>query len=347
MKVAYGRKPADFSLPAGVTGVRIRGLASAVAAEARLGYLRELSAEHDVVHVQNVMNPMALTIATATGRALITVQDHRVFCPGIGKTRPSREACQDAMSTTTCASCLPDSEYRERTLALTAARRDAIAAARLLVLSRYMANELAAAGLPDAEVLPPWVEPDTVDQDLGEKGSGFVLGGRLVPHKGVLDACQAWQDAATGEPLSVAGAGPLEDRLEGTERLGWLAARDLRRLLAQARALLFPSFWQEPFGLLGVESLAMATPVIVADSGGTEEWSGAGCIRVLPGDIPAMTAAIRDLAADPERARSLGREGQAAVKQRFARQAIAARLLKIYAEVAGQNRLPAPARSAP
>ncbi len=333
--VAFGRREANLSLPAGVSGVRMPGLASAVATASRLGRLRELGAEHDVLHVQNVMNPVALTMATATGRALVTVQDHRVFCPGIGKTRPNREACQDAMSTTTCASCLPSREYRERTLELTAARRDAIAEARLLVLSRYMAKELAAAGLPEAEVLPPWVEADPGDHN---RGSGFVLGGRLVPHKGVLDAWKAWQDAATNQPLAVAGVGPLAARLEGSERLGWLAARALRSLLAQARALLFPSFWQEPFGLLGVEALAMGTPVIVADSGGTEEWSGAGCIRVLPGDIPAMAAAIRDLATDPERAHSLGREGQAAVRKHFARQPIASRLLKIYAEVAGEGK---------
>ena len=45
----------------------------------------------DVVHVQNVMNPTALTRLVSSGRAVVTVQDHRVFCPGPGRTPPDRE----------------------------------------------------------------------------------------------------------------------------------------------------------------------------------------------------------------------------------------------------------------
>ena len=292
----------------------VRGLAAALASTARLVRLDELLATAEVVHVQNVMNPVALARAVATGRALVTVQDHRMFCPGPGRTLPEGARCRLPMSDAMCHDCLPDNSYRRRSLELTAARREALRGARLVVLSQYMADELAGAGLPGAVVLPPWVEPGPERIDAGH---GFVLGGRLVAHKAPLDAWRAWRQAESTQPLVVAGAGPLEALLEGADRLGWLTGTLLRATLRRARALLFAARWQEPFGILGLEALAEGTPVVVADVGGTTDWSEAGCLRVPGGDIGAMTDAIRRLDADPDLALRLGREGRAAVAERF------------------------------
>jgi glycosyltransferase involved in cell wall biosynthesis len=231
------------------------------------------------------------------------------------------------MSDAACEGCLPDPGYRGRLLALTRARRDALRGARLVALSRYVAGELEAAGLPAAEVLPPWVEASSLPTEAGE---GFVLGGRLVRHKGVDLAVEAWRRAGVDAPLRVAGEGPAQAGLEAAERLGWLDAAALRGLLRRSRALLFPSLWQEPFGILGVESLAQGTPVVVAATGGTEEWSDRGCIRVRPGDLDAMAEAIRRLAGDLDLARGLGEEGRETVRGRFSRERTEARLAALY-----------------
>jgi glycosyltransferase involved in cell wall biosynthesis len=325
--VACGRHQAGVELPPGVKSLRLRGLGARSASTAGLSGLTELVKRHFPVHVQNVMNPIALHLAVSQATALVTVQDHRVLCPGPGKTRPDGTACRQPMSDSLCAACLGDKEYRERMLAVTRARRDALGKARLVVLSRYMAEELAAVGLPGAEVLFPWVSTGATRSDPGH---GFLLAGRLVHHKGVVQAWQAWRQADTGQPLRVAGSGPLAARLDGAELLGWLSTDQLRHQLRLARALLFPSRWQEPFGILGVESLAEGTPVVVTDSGGTGEWSDAGVIRVPPGDTIAMAAAIRRLADDPQLAVSLGRQGQEMVARRFARASIEARLRALY-----------------
>ena len=336
--VAFGRRDPHVALSDRVSTARVRGLASPVATTSRLADLEAMLAGSDVVHVQNVMNPVALRLAVSTGRAVVTVQDHRVFCPGMGKTLPGGKRCLSRMSDQACAACLPDDAYRRRTLELTEARLGAIAGARrVAVLSRFMARELDAAGLPGALVLPPWVDVGDVPP---EPGSGFVVGGRLVTHKGVLDARDAWRMAGSGHPLLVAGAGPLESSLEveGVIRLGWLGRDELRRTLHGARALLLPSAWQEPFGILGVEALAEGTPVVLADSGGTSEWSDAGCIRVPPGDIGATAVAIRRLADDDGLALELGRAGMAMVAARFSRAAIVPRVAEVYREVAVRER---------
>lgn len=328
--VAYGRHDGDEVLPEGVVGVRIKGLASAVSSKSRLGSLEAMLEDADVTHIQNVMNPVVLAMAVGTGRCVVTVQDHRFFCPGMGKTLPGGLRCETAMSPSTCETCLPDRAYRDRMLNLTTSRRDALRGARLLVLSQYMASELDMMGLTGSEVLSPWVSTSAGRDD---PGFGFLLGGRLVKHKGVLDGYRAWQRTGTEHPLRIAGEGPLECALDGTERLGWLSKAELRRRLSEARALLFPSFWQEPFGILALESLAEGTPVIVAESGGTSEWSSAGCVTVPAGDVTAMAGAIRQLSDDPERAVRLGVEGRETVARRFSRSFIEPKLLALYHEV--------------
>lgn len=329
--VATGRTGRGVPVPADVVVVRIRSLADRHCSTADREQLERLLSECDLVHVQNVMNPEVLEAATATGRAVVTVQDHRIFCPGPGKSLPDGSRCDRPMEERVCAVCLPDSQYRARMLEITSARRDAVRGATLVTLSRYMAAELEAEGLPEPHVIPPWV---TAPPGEPVEGNAFLLAGRLVEHKAPGDAWAAWRRSGSGMALRVAGTGPAEDDLVGAERLGWLDAEDLARELRASRALLFPCRWQEPFGVLGIEALSQATPVIVSRSGGTAEWSGAGCLVVDPGDVGAMAEAIRTLADEPEVARELGRAGQAMVAERFAPSPITARLESLYRAVA-------------
>lgn len=328
--VAYGRRDAGAALPGGVLEVAVRGLAAPVATTARLGRLPTLLANADCVHLQNVMNPVALEMAVGTGRAVATVQDHRVFCPSLGKTLPDGSRCATPMSIAACGACIDDRRYLTRTLELTGDRRDALRGARLVVLSAYMAVELEAAGLPGAEVLPPWVD---VGCPRSRPGDSFLLAGRLVTHKGVIGAWRAWRGSGVQLPLRVAGEGPLGRDLKGCDMLSWLDDRELCLALRASRALLFPALWQEPFGILGVQALAEGTPVVVADSGGTGEWSDEGCIRVPPGDEGAMAEALRRLETNPGEALELGRRGQAMVAERFSKPVIEAKLRQLYSSV--------------
>jgi len=325
--IGFGRDERGGERLDGVEIHRVRGLASRVDSASGLKDLQGLLDAADLVHMQNVMNPTAMRAAAAHDHLVVTVQDHRVFCPGPGKRLPDGAACREVMSDDVCRTCLPDAVYRRSTLDLTRQRLAAVESATLVVLSRYMADELARVGRSDAAVVPPWVGPGPPRET---PGSGFVLGGRLVDHKGVVDGWRAWCLAGRVQPLVVAGSGPLADALDGADRRGWLTSAELHRVLAGARALLFPSRWQEPFGMLGVEALAWGTPVVVADSGGTTDWSGAGCLHVPVGDVAAMADAIRRLAADPDLAAELGRRGHASVATTYSRRRIEPRLHELY-----------------
>lgn len=259
----------------------------------------------DIVHLHNVVNPEVLR--WAAGRpALVTVQDHRAFCPGRGKLTAGGHLCRRAMGEAACAPCFTDDAYFRRLFALTRERLQALARLPVVVLSHYMRRELLAAGLDGdrVHVVPPFVF--ALDRDAPADGPPCVLFvGRLVAAKGVFDAVRAWRAAGVPLPLLMAGTGSGRQALErlGVEVTGWLDRRRLAGTYRRARAVLFPPRWQEPFGIVGLEALSLGIPVAAWRSGGVAEWHPDADLPAW-GDREALAAHLhRAVAASAEPAR--------------------------------------------
>lgn len=135
--------------------------------------------------------------------------------------------------------------------------------------------------------------------------------GRLDPRKGLDTALRAVA-AAPGTTLTVDGRGSAEqrrhlealiadlgvgDRVEFTES----DRSDLPGVYAAADACVFPSEWEEPFGLVPLEAMACAVPVVVTGTGGSGEYlvDGFNCLRFGPGDPAALAGALARLSEDP------------------------------------------------
>jgi glycosyltransferase involved in cell wall biosynthesis len=251
----------------------------------------------DVVHVHTVVNPAILRWAGRRG-AVITVQDHRYFCPGRGRWTLAGEACRIVPSRDACAGCFEDADYFDEVWALTRERLEALRDLRVVVLSRYLRDELGAAGLDAARVsvVPPFVRG--LPRVSAADGPACVLFvGRLTAGKGALDAARAWRQSRVDLPFVVAGAGPLRPELErmGAQVLGWVDRLALAALYARARVMVMASRWQEPFGIAGLEALACGVPVAAWHSGGVGEWHpGDGLVPW--GDVPALARAIQEQA---------------------------------------------------
>ena len=97
--------------------------------------------------MHNVVNPAVLAWAAGVD-AMVTVQDHRFFCPGRGKWTADGRVCGDAMGRETCAGWFDDAGYFRSILELTAQRPEAVRRLRLTVLSSYMRRELIQVGVP-------------------------------------------------------------------------------------------------------------------------------------------------------------------------------------------------------
>ena len=274
--------------------------------------------EFDLVHLQNIMNPLMLEAVIGQAKTVVTVQDHRIFCPWMGKVFPDGKACDVAFSDAACGVCLPEDGYRNSMVDLTRQRLEAIRKAeRHVVLSEYMRGELELVGISTVEVVPPYVE---VEPERTNAGTGWLIAGRFVPHKDLGTAIEAHRLSRTEEPLWMAGKGGEVAGSDRCRHLGWLDPVELRERMRSVRAVLFPSFWQEPFGIVGIQSLACGVPVIAAQSGGMEDWGDAGVIRVPKCDPQAMASAMMEIESDPDAALTLGESGRRSVSEKFGRE---------------------------
>jgi glycosyltransferase involved in cell wall biosynthesis len=296
VQLAVGR--ADEGVPEPCPVRIVRGLDARTHADADLEPVTAAFAP-DVVHLHTVVNPAVLR--WAGGRhAVITVQDHRYFCPGRGKWTLAGEPCRVAPSLEACAACFEDEPYFREVWRLTRERLEALRAMRVVVLSRYMRDELVASGLDPARVfvVPPFVRGARAAM-AGEPPCVLFVG-RLVPGKGALEAARAWRESGVPLPLVVAGAGPLRPDLEraGAQVLGWVDRAGMAALYARARVVVMASRWQEPFGIVGLEALASGVPVAAWDSGGVRDWHPGDGLAPW-GDVGALARAIREQAGRP------------------------------------------------
>lgn len=113
----------------------------------------------------------------------------------------------------------------------------------------------------------------------------WIVGGPQRPHEAVYYEQLESKAAALGI----------------VDRVHFLGQRaDVSRLMAAVDIFCQPNLSPEPFGIVFIEALYAGLPVVASASGGALEIVNASCgILVPPGDVPALTAALRSLLDDP------------------------------------------------
>jgi len=107
----------------------------------------------------------------------------------------------------------------------------------------------------------------TTHRIQSEKNSKIFYIGRLDYEKGVTNLAVAAKQA--GADLEFIGEGP--EREELSQKFpefpihGWLKPDDISRLIVDARALVVPSRYPEPFGLVIAEAIKSGIPVVVSE----------------------------------------------------------------------------------
>lgn len=141
--------------------------------------------------------------------------------------------------------------------------------------------------------------------------------GRLDPRKGFETAIRALERLPLATlDIYYAGEDPYRARLEslaaelgvaGRVRFGSAERDRLAAVYRSADVVLFTPEWDEPFGLVPVEAMACATPVVSTAAGGSGEFlvDGVNCVRVEQRDPAALAGAVERLAADADLRRSL------------------------------------------
>ncbi len=174
----------------------------------------------------------------------------------------------------------------------------------------------------------PWAAtiPNAIDLSLypckPHRGDYLLFLGRFSPDKGAHRAIAVAMEL--GLPLKMAGknrepkerqyfAEFVEPHLgHGIEYLGEVTHGEKVELLQDARATLFPIEWEEPFGLVMIESMACGTPVIATRHGAVPEV-------IEDGRSGVIVESFREMAEALDRADGLDvMECRAYVEERFA-----------------------------
>lgn len=142
----------------------------------------------------------------------------------------------------------------------------------------------------------------------------LLYAGRYDRRKGIEAVVRALADLGAGTTLEVRGTGDRGERdrlaalaveLDVAGRVEFAPPLPAAELAARYRAVdavVFPSEWDEPFGLVPVEAMASGTPVIATGVGGSGEFlvDGVNCVRFAAGDPAALADAVRRLAGDAD-----------------------------------------------
>jgi glycosyltransferase involved in cell wall biosynthesis len=95
----------------------------------------------------------------------------------------------------------------------------------------------------------------------------------------------------------------------------------------------------EAFGVVLLEAMACAKPVIASNLPGVRSVVSAGQdgLLVQPGDVPDLAAKMQALLDDAQRRHEMGQRGCAKVEERYAWPKIIPRLVQVYEEVLGSR----------
>ena len=161
----------------------------------------------------------------------------------------------------------------------------------------------------EAEVVHHGLETELYPLGSGGPAAAFI--GRFAEEKGVHHAIEVAHRA--GVPIRLAGKphwkdegyfrAQVEPRLgkPGVDWMGEAAHGPKVALLGSSLVTLFPIAWEEPFGLVMIESMLCGTPVISFARGSAREVVDPGITGWVVDDLDEMTWRLGELAARPDR----------------------------------------------
>jgi glycosyltransferase involved in cell wall biosynthesis len=146
----------------------------------------------------------------------------------------------------------------------------------------------------------------------GSKKEYLFWAGRMIEKKGPKEAIQIAKNLHI--PLIMAGAitekeyfkKEIQPDIDGTliKFVGEIHENEMLRLYQEAKITLVPIKWNEPFGLVPVESMATGTPVVAYSNGGVKETIIDGVTGYLIEEsshgLEALEGAVQRIYAMPE-----------------------------------------------
>ena len=199
--------------------------------------------------------------------------------------------------------------------------------------------------LPEARtvVVPNGFEPSRLSDGHSRRPRILVLS-RLQPRKGAQPVVEVFARIAADYELHIAGDGPMlpaiSRRAAADPRIvvhGWLDGEDPKLTELLETSSIFVLFSEaENFPVSLLEAMAAGLAIVTTSGTGCADVVGDAALLVEPGDLAGLKAALERLIADPELVRQLGAAGRRRLIEHFTWEHVAARHIKLYAEINAQ-----------
>lgn len=176
-----------------------------------------------------------------------------------------------------------------------------------IAISDFMRVSFISAGVPEDKITTlkhAW----NCSPELKEKqDSGYYLFlSRLVSEKGINTLLTAWallerQYGTKCPTLLIGGEGSEKGKVlkaaaesQKIQYVGYVSGEKKVKLIRECRAMLAPSLWWEPLGLVTYEAYDHFKPMLAADSGGLSETVEDGITGFLhePGNSDSLAASV-------------------------------------------------------
>ena len=169
-----------------------------------------------------------------------------------------------------------------------------------------------------------------------------LFAAELTERKQPLQFAAAVQAARATRPEIVGlvlGEGPLRTRLEAmrSDGLRVLGHRsDFTDLVAASDVVCLPSLW-EGLAYAVLEAMALGRATVVSDGPGNPDAVGDAGLVFPAGDVPALSAALSRLAADPGLRASLGEAAERRARERFTIEGMVSGTAEVYESALGRE----------
>ncbi|WP_406057043.1 glycosyltransferase [Kribbella sp. NBC_00889] len=308
----------------------------------------------DVVHIHNTFPLLSPSVLYACRKAgvpvVITLHNYKLLCAS-GDFFRNGEVCHDCAGGNPAPAvihrCYRGSALATSTTVLNARshRRSWRRLVSAYIFISESQRQLMAA--MDFEPDRTFVKHNVVPYDGpvgGPKERQVTYVGRLDAAKGaplLMKGWDAYRAIASDDALRlvIAGGGPMLDEVTAwaatrpsVELRGMMTKPEVFELIRSSRAVVLPSEWEETFGLVVVEAMAVGIPLLASGHGSFPDLITDGVDGALfePGRPDALAKLLLDVDTSPDRYDDLGRQARTTYEKKHQPHQSIDQLLDIY-----------------
>lgn len=255
----------------------------------------------DLIHIHGISNPRLINCCLDMLPVIRSMHEPRIFCPGTQKfwvkteticEKPFGLHCFLHAFTQRCVSVRPKKLLASYFNVKHELKEAAVRYKYILAMSDYMKGEAVLAGIDEKKIIVnPYFTPiindyNSVDFSSERKPKRLLYIGRLHVSKGAHLLIQAMKrDLIKSEDIviDIIGDGDFKSKLLDLMQKenipsskivfhGWLAYTEIIQKIKESYLVVFPSIYPEAFGIVGIEAMMCAKPVVAFNVGGVPTW---------------------------------------------------------------------------